>query len=606
MNSIPDKPIRRNSLISPWGIGSIIPFANDESLMIAGLDAWNYPKDIDPFLINDDRFKKRLGVSQLREPPDFKSKYSIPAVRFPSWYYCPYCGEMEQVGLYDRTPVCNQRNWSTGRVCNNKKKARTMIPERFIVICPEGHIDDFPIAEWVHSRSEKQYNPQKCVLRRSTGGSSASLTGVRYECTCGASRSLAGAMNRGALANVGYYCRGAKPWLGVKNSICERKEDIKITQRGASNVWFPDIRTSIFIPHDTNEDEYNKAVDAFIAFCSHDQDGEEIDKDLLELVAKKMKVDATKLFEKIKEKLNMDSSGIDYQKMSEEDYRFEEYKNLTRDFGSDSLDFYSINKKISCYDSRLHKYFSSISLIKKLRETRALVGFSRLEPINESNLEKERKMLSIKKINWLPAIQVFGEGVFIEFNNSFMSEWASREDVQKRICKLDNAFNRSFFRKGKKEPLQPEFVAIHTFAHLLINQLSFDCGYGSSSLRERIYYGKTSNGQQMCGVLIYTASGDSEGSLGGLVRQGNPGRIEDTIIAALKNAEWCSYDPVCIQSEGQGPDSLNLAACYNCALLPETSCENGNRLLDRGVVVGTLDNKEIGYFADLIKEIDSI
>jgi hypothetical protein len=142
-------------------------------------------------------------------------------------------------------------------------------------------------------------------------------------------------------------------------------------------------------------------------------------------------------------------------------------------------------------------------------------------------------------------------------------------------------------------------VLIHTFAHLIINQLSFDCGYGSSSIRERIYCEKTGNEHGMYGVLIYTASGDSEGSLGGLVRQGEHGRLEDTIISAIENARWCTSDPICIQSTGQGSESLNLAACHNCALLPETCCENGNRLLDRGVVVGTLVEPEIGFFSSL-------
>lgn len=140
---------------------------------------------------------------------------------------------------------------------------------------------------------------------------------------------------------------------------------------------------------------------------------------------------------------------------------------------------------------------------------------------------------------------------------------------------------------------------IHTFSHLIINQLSYDCGYGSSSIRERIYCEKTDDKLGMCGVLIYTASGDSEGSMGGLVRQGEHGRIEDTIIGAIKNAQWCTSDPICIQSTGQGPESLNLAACHNCALLPETCCENGNCLLDRGVVVGTIDNPELGFFKNL-------
>ena len=130
--------------------------------------------------------------------------------------------------------------------------------------------------------------------------------------------------------------------------------------------------------------------------------------------------------------------------------------------------------------------------------------------------------------------------------------------------------------------------------------------YGSSSLRERIYCEKYADRNEMHGVLIYTASGDSEGSLGGLVNQGKPNALENTIFAAIENARWCSSDPVCIESRGQGPDSCNLAACYNCTLLPETSCEYGNRLLDRGIVIGTLDNSSMSaptLTASLLKKI---
>lgn len=168
-----------------------------------------------------------------------------------------------------------------------------------------------------------------------------------------------------------------------------------------------------------------------------------------------------------------------------------------------------------------------------------------------------------------------------------------------RIQSLQEAYKHSRFGSHSTGVLRPEFVLIHTFAHLLINQLSFECGYGSSSIRERIYCEKTENEHEMYGVLIYTASGDSEGSLGGLVRQGEKGNIEDTIRDAVRNAAWCSSDPVCIQSLGQGPESCNLAACHNCALLPETCCENGNRLLDRGVIVGSLGDRSIGFFADI-------
>ena len=144
-----------------------------------------------------------------------------------------------------------------------------------------------------------------------------------------------------------------------------------------------------------------------------------------------------------------------------------------------------------------------------------------------------------------------------------------------------------------------KYILLHTFAHILIGQLSFDCGYGSASLRERIYCESDEPDRPMQGVLIYTASGDSEGTLGGLVRQGEPDRLKAIVGRAIRRTQWCSSDPVCIESAGQGSDNANLAACHGCVLLPETSCETGNRLLDRGLLVGTPEAPEIGFFVHL-------
>jgi hypothetical protein len=139
---------------------------------------------------------------------------------------------------------------------------------------------------------------------------------------------------------------------------------------------------------------------------------------------------------------------------------------------------------------------------------------------------------------------------------------------------------------------------MHTLAHLLINELIYECGYGSASLRERLY--SVDGDHPMAGILLYTAAGDSEGTMGGLVRMGKPGRLEGVLRRALENARWCSTDPVCIESLGQGPDNCNLAACHSCALLPETSCEEMNRLLDRGMVVGTLSQPQMGFFSGVL------
>jgi hypothetical protein len=169
-----------------------------------------------------------------------------------------------------------------------------------------------------------------------------------------------------------------------------------------------------------------------------------------------------------------------------------------------------------------------------------------------------------------------------------------------RIAELSRRYNRRRLERGLAErPVAPKYVLLHTFAHLLITQLAFDCGYGSASLRERIYCDIDDPSRPMEGILIYTASGDSEGTLGGLVRQGEPDRLPGIILHALSRAQWCSSDPVCIESTGQGSDNANLAACHGCVLVPETSCEQGNRLLDRGIVIGTPSQPDIGYFSSI-------
>jgi hypothetical protein len=90
--------------------------------------------------------------------------------------------------------------------------------------------------------------------------------------------------------------------------------------------------------------------------------------------------------------------------------------------------------------------------------------------------------------------------------------------------------------------ISPRFVLIHTFAHLLINELIFACGYSSASLRERLYVSETL-GRTMAGLLIYTAAGDSEGTMGGLVRQAKPENLWPVMANAINDARWCSTDP---------------------------------------------------------------
>ncbi|MGH7963177.1 MAG: DrmB family protein, partial [Candidatus Binatia bacterium] len=217
--------------------------------------------------------------------------------------------------------------------------------------------------------------------------------------------------------------------------------------------------------------------------------------------------------------------------------------------------------------------------------------------------EERRKLLWRKppqeEEEWLPAFKVSGEGIYLELNEEKLERWENREDVIRRVKRLKLRYNQARTNRGlESRGITARFILLHTFAHLLMNRLTFECGYSSASLRERLYV----SAHPLCpmaGVLVYTAAGDTEGTMGGLVRMGKQGYLEPTVQRALEEARWCSVDPVCMElgtSGGQGPNSCNLAACHNCALVPETACEEFNQLLDRALVIGEPENRDIGYF----------
>jgi len=202
------------------------------------------------------------------------------------------------------------------------------------------------------------------------------------------------------------------------------------------------------------------------------------------------------------------------------------------------------------------------------------------------------------KSDWLPAVQVRGEGLFFTFDYELLAKWASQNSVKSRFDSIQR-YQDNFYESDNG--VTPIYVLLHTLSHLLIKELTFFCGYGQASLQERLYVSSDED-TKMAGILIYTASGDSEGTLGGLVRMGKPGYLEEVVSTALEKAMWCSNDPVCSESaDGQGASGESPASCYACTLLPETSCESFNRQLDRGLVIGVPSDSSSSFLEFVTK-----
>ena len=574
----------------PFGVGSIVEF-QDEALVPAGLDVW--PID-QADRIFDDRLARRLGLKFFLVPPPKPEKGSppgttapIPHVRFPQWHFCPRCRSLKCAGLLDeRRPRCANTHASPrlrgASPCGSlpDKRRPSMLPLRFVAVCPQGHIEDFPWNAWAHSEKGKKLNADagcvpNCLYFYATQLSG--LSGLMVSCgTCGAKRSLMGATSQQGLR--GWECNGNRPWLGENaKETCDAppgpngQAGMLALQRGASNIYFPEVASSILIPPFSTRigqilsDPRNKA-----ALESARENGH-IPDSVFRAVATIHGVEFAHLkrayFEQSEDE-NPDSE------VSEVAFRHAEFQALLEKRRDTRDELMTWTQKLSKYGEIIQKNLHAITLVEKLAETRALIGFSRISP-QPGQLAR----LSLTPVPWRPAFRVFGEGVFLSFDLTRVSELDQNSSVHvQRLVGRAEKWGRSSL------PVTPSFLFLHTLAHLLIKRLSFEAGYGASSIRERIYSAPLDSGHAMAGILLYTAAGDADGTLGGLVELGKPANLDRIFWGALEDARWCGSDPICYESGGQGPDGLNLAACHACSLLPETSCEFQNRLLDRTVV----------------------
>lgn len=620
-----DNTVRQGQVIFPWGVGAIIPLPFDKSGIVAGLEQWD---NKDPaFAITDERLVQLLGIKELRMPPYYEEtddngtdKKTIPMTLFPNWYYCPKC---------HRVYFKKQSGIDFNLVCNNPDKGckdERLIPERFIVICEHGHVDNLPIFEMLHPNNSMSFDKwleggavyQAHKIERKTVNAAA-LNSTVYTCSCGAKVSLQEILAKGALnKKFGIRCKGARPWFGDRKVSYEPNgcgEEYRVVQKGGTNVWFAKIVSSIYIPSVKNNTASAKMIALVAKWTpSIKAFGAEGNPEALKMFIKNVicvqeKVDFDEFYKAYQEQAAATPKVVSPSESSNDiAYRYEEFCALIQDYGNDRDSLYVSVKPISEYDQSfsLGQKLKSISLVHKMKETRALVGFSRVNSPDSISIQDAKKMMSLNpNIGWLPATQTNGEGIFIRFDDEKIKEWSENPLVKGRIQKIKDNLSKSKIEYLKKAGApSASFVMIHTFTHLLINELAKSCGYGSSSIRERIYVSDDPD-YLMHAVLLYTSASGSEGSLGGLVRMGKVGYLEKAIARALQEATWCSSDPICIESNGQGPDELNLAACHNCALLPETCCENGNRYLDRALLIGNPIKFEdtFGFFQDVLEKI---
>ena len=606
--------ISRSQIISPFGVGAIFE-SGGESLVQQDINYW--PDDNrEYFKIELPRLQTALGKSHFRLPPvpiDFKDSHNrILFKRFPTWHFCPRkeCRRMYQLRWQDEI---------TGKLPQCKAcKDSVLAPMRFITICEKGYMGDVDWWLWAHFGSShnscQDRDNLKLISAPNRGAGLGSLS-VRCE-SCPAENTLEGISSANSMQKLKVKCSGTQPWM-PRESRQECDCTPQVVQRGASNVCFPKIHSALDIFSRVSvesEDQNIKNIITHPKFADlkeiYESEEGEMTKGLVNLTnrfAAKLQCPAELIISLLKGERNEtpEASREESAALILPD-EWKAFLNPDPDQKKDD-NFFTEPLDRNDYKGENQEVlspFSNIILVHRLREVRALEGFERYKTTGEhvvkSDLDKGK--------DWLPAVEVFGEGIFLKFDDELISDWESNNQtfLSPRIdqaTKQRNDNNLTFL----PEPTA-RFILLHTFAHLLMRQICFECGYSSSSLRERIYSAQPGESHgPMAGILIYTADSDSEGSLGGLADQGRFDRLIPNIAASLINGEWCSNDPICGEIEGQGLAGLNRAACHACALVSETSCVYGNALLDRTLLLGekTPGSAFEGFFEQIVKQISA-
>ncbi|MFE5207404.1 DrmB family protein [Streptomyces sp. NPDC056600] len=573
--------LRLSEAISPFGVGAIVDVRG--ASLIAPDTSW-WDRKFSPE-ISCERLMARLGPGMLRQPPAHagtaaKETPALPYWRFPAWRFCERCNKLSKL------TGKNKGKWSNTCDCGGM-----LVPMRYAAICEQGsHIQDIPWFQWAHrGRGATNQAVQFCkdykALRfRKRSGRGEGLSSLEVNCHgCGNSRTLAELVTKGALQREGIRCAGRQPWEPESAVKHPCPHELRAVQRGATGNYIAERVSALDIPEERPpSEELADKIRSHIYFSRMVTDNGGPQAEMLAgFIAEELGVTPEAVL----------AVGAEQETSASEmllDLKDGEWAAFLKKLQA-GRDRSGSNFVVDGYDlegvagpKALLDHLDGIGQVHRVREVRALKGFRRHS--GEADLIKADLGPDQGRFPTYPAIELFGEGIFLRFDEGKLAEWEARPDVQARAGVLTKRRTDSPWASRLNVP-EPRYIALHTLSHLLIRRLAFASGYASASLQERVY-ANSDRTDKTAGILIYTAAGDAQGTLGGLVRLGAPGKLIPLLMHALDDADFCSNDPVCIESDRQGSSQLNLSACHGCSLVSETSCETGNRLLDRQLVLG--------------------
>ena len=578
-------PVRLSHLIRHCAPGSLNRDRHDQLFTLMDSRYWcdEQGEPLAALMERVNCVRQVLGIEgqQLRHLPR-GDQQAIPAIRFPAWYRCEQCNR-----LYWQ-PWLEQQ--SDTLVCPNPAcSARPILQLPWVLVHANGYLDDVPW-HWLTHRQAKTGCREKneLYLKLEQGE-------LMLRCrACKASDSFAEAALKTPGFFSGYTRMRQQPWLREAAPPHELQQSPPLAlEVGDPRIHESETETALVIPPESRmsgdslvgrlhqrqseverlkklelsaprafqarvnalADELDCSPEALLdALLRYNPDGESVDCGEGRIEALEYRALITPIPD-----LHEDEEFVTR-------HRTEAWKRLQGE-----LEFHGL-------PWRIVSLIDQVVAVRRLREILIYKGFRR--PVADGARLVPPDLLGAQA--WLPAIELFGEGLFIGFDERVLQRWEGQDAVRRR-CEI---LRRRAEAVGFRLPT-PRFVLLHSFAHLLMRQLETYAGYSAASLSERIYAWEPGEDHDpMAGVLIYTTSPDVAGTLGGLDELAEPKRLLPLLEAVFRHAQWCALDPVCAEHQGQGPHLLNLAACHGCALAPDTACAHQNLLLDRLLLKG--------------------
>lgn len=607
------RSIPRSHAIQPYGVGAILDWGQECFVVLdtRGSGWRQAPK------VGLPRLQNRLGAPDgFHLPPVVREgarTLELKVQRFPSWLFCPRCRRMwrwnreHEVRGKGRAPKCLESSCGV-----------LLVPMRYVAVCDAGHMVDVDWHRWAHTERVSGSAPCSPLAPElyfdSKADRGATLGALEIRCgRCHSRHTLKDILNNGSLRRVGQKCWGRQPWQSRSDATgCDHV--LLVLQRSQTAIHFADIVSALDLTAEASDgvSELNATLQSMVGALNivTVEDAQPfVDRFATAASARlgrTITADDVRVW--LQQTFGTSLTDIAFQvidKATESQILLEEWPALTTPTIHPTMRAQLVVRRDSDVRSPFQEatgLITNVYLIERLRELRAFRGFHRVRP-NATLVPPDLGI--VPRQAWLPAIEVFGEGIFLELSLRAISSWETAEQagLTRRLRKIESNLATGVGpveRFAHLAPFASRFMMTHTFAHLLMRQLCYESGYGSASVRERLYVF-----EDRVGILIYTADGDSEGSLGGLVRQGRNDRLAQTIAAALERATWCSNDPICREIPEHGFEKLALASCHACALVPETSCSQLNALLDRELVIGDGTAGVQGFFTEYLHGVQS-